>query len=305
MAQGLAEVGRSLLEGIFELVCYLYIWHWGLSREGRLLLSSAIWVLLISAVALFVEVLSLFVPWLHIQLPTWGKAIVVLAAAVLLFGRFRDLRPEKQRKRFALAVRLLFSDCSALRFDGTADDAHRLDDFIMNAMIGIRKVVGVHVSVNMNVMWLDPRDGVLRLALSHPAAHYDPELKMKLGNGAAGVALEEGVSVYVPLVKLRHGIKALLAGSREPNGGWQQQRDYDLAKRVYVPVSKEYEPYRSILSVPIIARSGPKGVLNVDSMRWNPFTDEDIDQAGCLAVAIGMAIDARDETDLYLQGSMS
>lgn len=287
----LAAAFRALAEVFILLRCHLYILWWGAVSQPlrKFLVSAAFNVAFLGSVVFFAEALGLVIPLHLLSLPAWIGWPSVAASVFLFYIRVMEFRRSHERARFAATLRMILLECTELQAAGGGDRA-TLDEFVRKAMTALRGVFADRIEVNLNVMWYNEQTRFLNIGPVHPdTAHYEPNLTLERGVGAAGVALNEGVLVYVPHRSFLHGIKVRLVGTYTPDGILALDRYYRLAPNVYVPVS--VQPYKSILSVPILTKSGPKGVLNVDSQRWNPFDENDMDTAGCVAGVIGLAVD--------------
>jgi hypothetical protein len=76
----------------------------------------------------------------------------------------------------------------------------------------------------------------------------------------------------------------------KPDNTLSKQQTYDVAQQVYQSV--EQEPYRCVLSLPIVSSLGSGGVLNIDSGKSNAFNNEqDIEFGDTAAAFVMMALD--------------
>ncbi len=267
-------------------VCYGYVVWWGISDDiSRAITTSARWVISVGALILFYELAAtIFGAQVH-HLPGWASGIVLACAAGLALHHVHEWESSRKESVFAVTVATLFGEISGLDFS-EGDEAHK--DFIQREFI--EKILGAFGAVItskaspvMGVMLPEDRGGVdfLRVDTLVPADEtIDSTFELEEGKGAAGTAYRDGITIYVPAIRYRHGISL---GPSSTVG---------LCELVYEPTLKQ--PFKSLLCVPLHRSRAAAGILNVTSRRQNAFRSFDIQVALVAASAISMVLDRRD-----------
>jgi GAF domain-containing protein len=254
-ASGAQEFYRVL--GVF----YIYLWvkrsrvrYW-LERSARVVLTVSL-LLLILEVAL--EIVGRHFardPSIVVQ------GIFFLFVFVALFTKLREWSDKEQERYFIEAagaiVRELSKDLATLT----------LDDGIYDLLAIFRKTFERRGDINVNVA-THRTDGRLEVTYCYPVnINYDPALSFGPGEGGAGYCCQERCAVYIPVKSFRHAILRDI----------ERDATYDGKLDLFVP--DEREPFRSILSVPIVTGGECFGVLNFDSTKRNAFRRVDFEQA--------------------------
>jgi hypothetical protein len=289
----LAVVWEELRFALRIVVCAFYISWWRLKRylwtDSKLRKSASVIAVLASCTLLFEILLTLF----HKEAAAWlGKsAILVLvpAAAVLIVHRVGEFRSKRKEVSFATRVRALVDAVFELGRQVNAAPAQkqaRLDSFVQALLTQLCGDLGTDESkrpVTASIMMLDDKEEALRIVYLFPVGtKYDPDIRFKLGEGAAGFCFQKSRTVYIPSIRYMHGIViSEVAGEVE----------YGLMRRLYVPIAEEYEIYESILCLPVTcSRGSTHAVLNVDSAYPDAFNVQDVDVLRAYARMLGDAI---------------
>ena len=281
---GIGELFRRLFHSIVEVVwlviCYVYIAWWTISSFARRLLTeSAIIVILLASGVVFLEigseVLSKHIELIH--LPRWAEVLIVLLAFWLVYQRYKEFRQLKKESVFATTVAWLFEEIAQLHFvSGEAGNYQALQNFVHKVLIAFVNVYESKCRPQINVM-LQEGDGLLRIHFFEPvSAKYEDGISFAAGEGGAGTAFTEGISIYFPAIRYRHGISVV-------------DEKYELLETAYR--HSEIENFASVICTPVRSGGITFGVLNVDSKHQNAFNMTDIHVAQVAASAVGMAID--------------
>jgi hypothetical protein len=284
---------QHIVGTLWLLRCLLYVIWWGINAPvRRAVTNTAVGVMVIATLFFVFEAgMLLFSEQLVEHLvPIWVKFVVVGLGVVALAHRWDEWKRTKERSIFTSGIRYILRELVALRFPDNANERRAmLDDFITKVLSAFHAIFEKRASPGLNLMLPDEHT---RLRVSHvfPAGkQYDPNLSLEPGCGAAGMAFSTVQTVYVPAIRYRHGLRVTY--DRSPVAPFGPRiPDFELAGNVYEPCS--VEPYRCVLSVPIIGIDGAAlGVLNFDSFRRNAFNEVDLDMADVAAVALAMLIE--------------
>lgn len=235
-----------------------------------------------SALVLFLDLLLFF---LHRDLALWlGKfAIVVLVptAAVLFLHRFAETKRRDKESSFAKRIVPVVDLLREVASSDKKEEA--LENFVSKLLNQVYEDFAARKPTNVNVMF-PCGDGKLRiLYLFPPGTKYDPEVSFEPGEGGSGYSYKETKTIYIPAITYRHGIIIALPEVSDESGKIQ----YGLKRRLYVPISEEYEIYESILSMPVTSPVGTHAVLNLDSEFPDAFDSQDIYTLAAYARILG------------------
>lgn len=289
---------RPSLDGFFEsfgqLVAWVYIvWFGTFSLPARRLITGSVTFLTcLAALHFLVEtVIALLQEGvLKVDLP---EILLLVPAAYLLYHSIRQLFELRRRPELIHRVNGLVRDLAALRFATPGAEKRDLDEFITRVLVGFRAVFKDIPGLYLNVMLPDADDGLLAIRYQIPSeSRYDASLRLKPGEGAAGLSYAEAALVYVPHIRFCHGV-LISKGRPSDQQGWrsfiQDEMDYTLAKSVYVQA--QLEPYKAILCAPVVGGSRVVGVLNLDVDRGNRFSESEIQIAEVAATFLGAALE--------------
>lgn len=292
-SQGIGELFYRLIYSVIEVVwlviCYVYIPWWNISSFARRVLTeSAIIVILVASGLVFLEIASdVFSKHIElIHLPRWAEALVLLLAFWLVYHRYKEFRQLRKESVFAATVARLFEEIAQLQFvPGEAGNYQALQNFVHKVLVAFLNVYQSKRQPQMNVM-LKHGDGRLRIYFIEPVtAKYEDGISFAAGEGGAGTAFSEGITVYFPAIRYRHGISVVVDETDEA----KYQEKYELLETVYRRC--EAENFASVICTPVRCGGTTFGVLNVDSKGQNAFDMTDIHAAQVAASAVGMAID--------------
>lgn len=117
-------------------------------------------------------------------------------------------------------------------------------------------------SISVSIMMRDKTDNTLRIWLESGNAIHSKDFRLRLDEGAAGLAWTKKVAVYVPDTHLRHGITV-------------KQGTFELDEElfeVFLEHPGGMPNLRCLMCVPVIgAKGNPIAVLNFNSTKRNVF----------------------------------
>ncbi len=216
-----------------------------------------------------------------------GRWVLVAAALLVLWHRVQEWVTRRQGFFFMKGMEPLFDSLGQLGAAPVDKREQEFNEFVHRLLSVVHETFKEKHPTNTNVMF-PGQDGNLRIFYLYPrGTKYDPIFSLQPNQGGAGVSYAETKIVYIPAIRYRHGI-----GVTFPEylaGGIGEVR-FALKPLVYRPIPKEYEVYKSILSVPITSPQGTHGVLNLDSKHQDAFDDHDFHVANSYARALGVAI---------------
>jgi hypothetical protein len=197
--------------------------------------------------------------------PKWGgmadnasrylQAVYLSAIAGATYFKIREWKERGQEFRFIQAAREIVA---TLRVAGGHESRIErvLPIFAFTFGNG-----GISVSVA-------PIGADSKLVVRHQCgpAQYDPNLKLALGEGGAGLCCREHCAVYFPRKSLGHAILQDIT-----------EGDYDLEMDLFV--RDDREPFESVLSVPMVANGYCYGAVSFDSPERDAFKRLDREQA--------------------------
>ncbi|HVI07335.1 MAG TPA: GAF domain-containing protein [Candidatus Binatia bacterium] len=274
------------------VVCAFYISWWRIKRyiwtDSKLRTSATVAALLASCV-LLVEILLTF---FHHEVAGWlGKfaaVVLVPAASILIIHRVEEFHSRQKESSFARRVTPLvdaFADLSRAVNAPPEQQEKQLDAFVQKVLTQICEDIGGGAKnpVTTSIMMYDEAEQALAIVYLFPVGtKYDPAIRFKTGEGAAGFCYQKGKTVYIPSIRYMHGIVIGEAGN---------EVSYGLRRRLYIPIVKEYEIYESILCLPLTSgRGGTEAVMNVDSTRADAFSMHDVDVLKAYARILADAI---------------
>ncbi len=141
-----------------------------------------------------------------------------------------------------------------------------------------------------NFMFYDPQADQMTIEAHRrgKGPEIDIDFSVKAGEGCAGLALERGMTVYVPHIGRLHG---LILNTRE---GVAMPK-FKVAPNIFAPIRKrEFAVFESAVSVPVLspADRAPYGVINCDSNSRDPFDPLDFTIMQHFSRGLGIALDA-------------
>lgn len=280
---------RAGVEGMFgalgKALTYGYvIWFGTVSLPTRRILAGSLsFVTLSGAVLLLVEMAMEARKAGHLQIHV-PAAVLLAAAAYLLWHRVEEFRSIRRKPEFMRRVNGLLREFAALRFTTRGAEQEELDDFVTHVLARFQEVFEDVRGLHLTVMLPEP-DGSLTVRYQYPVGtRYNPLLRLNDGKGAAGVAFRRSAMVYVPHIWFQHGVLISPRGEQIP-----ESMVYEHLDSVYV--RWDPEPFRAILCAPIRGESRVHGVLNLDTRKYNPFNEFDIQTAAVAASFLAMAMD--------------
>jgi len=226
------------------------------------------------------------------QNPWLARTIVVFQAAWLLAilaaanNEISSWRKRKQEVFFVDAVDLLLDKLDKLAEDGdpTAQRTE-LESFIAESLEVMRSTFKEKRTVQTNFARLIAGKLCI-MKVDPPDADYDPNFAPALGEGGSGYAASKKAIVYFPSIWIRHAIHIGFDRTRRPT----KFASPGVMLRLYLPVAKKYEIYKSILTVPVIWEDPtPYGVLNFDSKKRDAFSELDFKIASIYGQLLGLA----------------
>ena len=270
-------VGEELRFALNIVMCAFYICWWRTKHyiwyDPKLKKRSVV-VAAISALVLFFDLLLFF---LGKEIPVWvGRTAIVFllpTALILTLHRVGETRKVERERSFADRIAPLADALTEL--SGVTPE--NKDDFLTGFVSKLLKQVHEEFgevkkgSITASVMSKD-KDGKLRIAyLFPPGTSYDPNVCFEPGQGGAGYSFQESTIVYIPSIRYTHGITISIVSEK----GVPNFR-YGLKRRLYVPISKEFEIFESFLCLPVTSKMGTHAVMNVDSRDRDAFDLRDI-----------------------------
>lgn len=144
----------------------------------------------------------------------------------------------------------------------------------MRRLFAERKIDDLDISI---MRWNSERECLEIYYASTPPC-YDPGFTLGMGEGAGGTAFMQQYSVYIPVIRFRHGVALV----RQPDDSIRMR----VLLNVYKPCT---HPFKTMLAVPIICEgSATVGVVNLSSKRKSAFRGSDFYIAYLTAVILGL-----------------
>lgn len=270
-------VGEELRFALNIVFCAFYICWWRAKHYiwyDPKLKRGALFVAALSALVLLLDLLLFFIGK---EIPSWlgPSAIIFLVptALVLTLHRVGEVRKVERERSFANRIVPLADALTEFSEVKPENKEEALTDFVSKLLKQVHEEFGEvkKASITASVMSKD-KDGKLRIAyLFPPGTPYDPNVCFKPGQGGAGYSFQENTIVYVPSIRYTHGITISIV-SEQGVPGFR----YGLKRRLYVPISKEFEIFESFLCLPVTSKMGTHAVMNVDSKNRDAFDLRDI-----------------------------
>ncbi len=259
-----------------------YIWYDPNLNRGALIVAA------FSALILLLDIL-LFV--FGKEVPVWlgRSAIFVLVPTALLLAvhRVAEAGKEKGERTFADRIGPLADALTGLSGIKPEDRDEALTNFVIKLLGQVQAEFTAvkKATVTVSVMSRYP-DGKLRIAyLFPPGTPYDPNVCFDPGEGGAGYCFKENTVVYIPSIRYTHGITISVVTDAGRVGF-----RYGLKRRLYVPISEEYEVYESFLCLPVTSPKATHAVMNVDSIDRDAFDMRDVHTLRAYARILGDGI---------------
>jgi GAF domain-containing protein len=153
------------------------------------------------------------------------------------------------------------------------------ETFLEEMMTRIKAVLEVASKrrIALSLMRLDGDDLVIKFVCPKYDKDLDSNLKLRLGQGGAGVAYRDGIPVYIPST---HHLVGINLKTSAPTG--------ETYKAATEKKEDKKEAYRSLLCVPVFGGNGIVGVLNVSSSKRASFYPLDFKIAKLAAALVSI-----------------
>jgi GAF domain len=255
------------------VLCAIYVLLWRarhyLLKEPAITKATA-FVALVATLVLGVEIVLFFY---HVELARWlgttAISVLVPCTILLILHRVSEIKTERDEHIFTKQFSTLADAREAIAEAAATEKKVALDQLVAKVLEMICSDFARRCPANLSAMF-PAKDGRLRIVYLYPVGtKYDPDFSLEIGEGCAGYCFKTKNIVYIPSIRYMHGIIVAVPayGARE-----------------------EYEIYNSILSVPIVSRSGIHGVLNIDSKYADAFDNHDFHLLKAYGRAIGEGI---------------
>lgn len=216
-----------------------------------------------------------------------GISVVVLFVLIVLFAFKRAEHWEQKRQQIFLrsahlAVTAL--EGLALEKDNPQGGQEHLETCVNEVLQIILDTFAWRGSLNANVMLPEGDNLAIRFAKVQEGVEYDVKFRPAIGEGGAGLCLQEQTIIYFPNIAWRHGVQIRLPDKT------RNTVELIVRRHLYKTLESNFERhYRSILCVPIAAYHNCYGALNLDSRYANPFTESDYQAVAFFGAIIGLA----------------
>jgi hypothetical protein len=273
----LKVVGEELRFAFNIILCAFYICWWRTKHYiwyDPKLKKRSVYVAAISALILFLDLVLFFIGK---EIPVWigptAFIFLIPTALILALHRVGEVRKVERERSFADRIGPLADALTDLSGATLENKDNVLTEFVSKLLKQVHEEFGEvkRASITASVMSKD-QDGRLRIAyLFPPGTSYDPNVSFEPGQGGAGYSFQESTIVYIPSIRYTHGITISIVSEK----GVPNFR-YGLKRRLYVPISKEFEIFESFLCLPVTSKMGTHAVMNVDSRDRDGFDLRDI-----------------------------
>lgn len=271
---------------------YRYLWRRNQKLRKFLLRWAEQILLVIAAIGLVAraalpEVKTIQSGWLTILIMV---AALLSVPALILKKRAQSL--DRQREAlFLINIAELQRELERTILPKGSDRQNeiRLQTFVTTVLRVFFSTLNLKQGLDVTLMLFEPDKDCLTLWEQYGTGPpVDSGFTARPGSSGAGICFERKMPVYIPDRLRCHGLLlniARLAASLPT---------FSVLRNAYESVSgKEYEVFRSILSVPVLPATGrekPYGVLNFDSPAVDPFDEIDFKMAVHFGQVLGMAI---------------
>jgi hypothetical protein len=286
----------SQIAGLLWTVwCFVFIIRWKLRFLLRnFLVQTTLGVLLVTGFYLVIELGVAFLrhvgiaPWdwgnghrliLFSELPAPPLSIeVVLLVLAFLIARHRwhEWKISRRQSKLPPALQKLLVEFDEFRKVSPKPDPAKKKAFLEVVLKRFKGVLDVGSKKGMVISLMEipsGGDGKLTITFVHPAGSpIDADLKLAVGQGGAGKAYEKKVSIYIPSV--RHVVGINVATKRSEGVRYEPSQNKD--------------PFRSILSVPVVASDEVIAVVTFSARKRSAFYPEDFEIASLAATLVSM-----------------
>jgi hypothetical protein len=287
----LVEVGGAL----WTAWCFLFTLGWRIrSKLRNTFAKSALAVLMVASFYLSIEFalvlvhksglfigkpvlrLGLAVPAEMPEIPIQYE-IASLVLAVLMFRHhWKEWKIARRQSAVPQRVEGLLIAFNEYLKDGGGKDPSKRANFLDNEALGKIKALmdtKTRRNVAISIMEEARKGAPLAVTFTHPpTAPIDKTFTVPVGKGGAGKAYDQKVPIYIPSIRHLVGI----------NG--ETLRSVGVT---YEP-SADKKNFRSLLSVPVMAKANVIAVLTFSSRRRGAFDPEDFEIARVAAAFIAM-----------------
>jgi hypothetical protein len=270
------------------IFCLFFVFLWGFDRQARKTVRESIFWGSVFGVLLTlgeevcelekIHALDWLPPFLKTDSTRWVFIIIAfLFLLIKISESFSSRRQPRFARFFAINLEKVFklqATVSSLTDQSLINKARAV--FVYGLLQDARKVFRSR-TLRYQIM-LQQSDLLLKTIYTEPEGAHFGDYVPKPGEGAAGLAFETRLVVYVPSKFFRQGL--IRKGEQE----------YELARNVFVP-SKAGDPFSCVLCVPIQTQGKIYGVLNLVCDEPNGFEDFDFEVAEIIGVFLAAAID--------------